>query len=41
MSGCDYYVTCDYRLAQQGWRLREQHVLAEEAVNPVDVLREV
>ena len=38
---CDYLVTCDDRLVQQGKRLRETGVLKLEVINPLDLLREV
>jgi predicted nucleic acid-binding protein len=39
-SGCDYLVTCDDRLIQQGKRLRQTGVLNLQVLNPIDVLRE-
>ena len=41
LSGCDYLVTCDDRLIQQGQRLREAGVLTLQVSNPVDLIREV
>ena len=40
-SKCDYPVTCDDRLQQQGKRLREAGILNLQVINPVDLLREV
>lgn len=40
-SGCDYLVTCDDRLAQQGQRLRQAKTLHVNVINPIDLLREV
>jgi predicted nucleic acid-binding protein len=39
-SGCDYLVTCDDRLVQQGKRLRQTGVLNLQVLNPIDLLRE-
>jgi predicted nucleic acid-binding protein len=39
-SGCDYLVTCDDRLIQQGKRLRQTGVLNLQVLNPIDLLRE-
>ena len=41
LSGCDYFVTCDDRLMQQGQRLRKRGVLTLKVVNPIDLLQEV
>jgi hypothetical protein len=40
-AGCDYLVTCDDRLVQQGRRLRRAGVLTLQIVGPIDVLQEV
>lgn len=40
-SGCDYLVTCDDRLVQQGQRLRQAETLHVNVTNPIDLLREV
>jgi predicted nucleic acid-binding protein len=40
-SGCDYLVTCDDRLIQQGRRLRQTGTLNVQVLNPLDLLREV
>lgn len=40
-SGCDFLVTCDDRLVQQGTRLREAGLLKVCVVNPIHLLAEV
>lgn len=40
-SGCDYLVTCDDRLVNQGSRLQQAGTLSLQVVNPIDLLREV
>ncbi|MBL7202512.1 MAG: twitching motility protein PilT [Anaerolineae bacterium] len=39
-AGCDYLVTCDDQLVQQGKRLVEAGELGLKVINPVDLLRE-
>lgn len=39
-AGCDYLVTCDDQLVQQGKRLAEAGELALQVINPIDLLRE-
>jgi predicted nucleic acid-binding protein len=41
VSACNYLVTCDDRLVQQGKQLQEAGVLNHQVVNPLDLLREV
>ena len=40
VSNCDYLVTCDDRLVQQGQRLKEKGVLSLSVINPIDLVRE-
>ena len=40
-SKCDFLVTCDDRLVQQGKRLQETGILKLRVINPIDLLREV
>ena len=40
-SSCDYLVTCDDRLIQQGQQLKARGVLSLSVINPIDLVREV
>lgn len=40
-SGCDYLVTCDDRLIQQGQRLQQTGIITLQVLNPIDLLWEV